>query len=200
MPRPKAKISRALGIALTPKCVQYFEKRPYPPGPHGRKRRRTSDYQLRQLEKQRLRHQYNISEKQLRRAFADALRMPGKTGDSLVQLLESRLDATILRAGFARTIYQARQLVGHRHFLVNGKRVNIASIRLTPGDVVEVNPTSRSKDPLVIAAQGGYRPQTSADYLSVDITNLRVVVLRAPQRAEVPIVCAEQLVVEFYSR
>src|SRR4249919_4004780 len=113
--RPKARLSRALGIPLTPKCVKYFEKRPFPPGVHGRARRKASDYQVRLLEKQRLRHQYNISEGQMRRAYEDAHRAEGKTGEAMVTLLERRLDAVVHRAGLARTIYQARQLVAHGH-------------------------------------------------------------------------------------
>src|ERR1700761_7023433 len=100
-PRPKARLSRALGIPLTPKTVKYFEKRPFPPGVHGRSRRKASDYQVRLLEKQRLRHQYNVSEKQMRRAYDDAHRSAGKTGENMVALLERRLDATVLRAGLA---------------------------------------------------------------------------------------------------
>src|SRR5918994_1996950 len=121
-PRPKIRISRSLGIALTPKAVAYFERRPYPPGEHGRKRRKDSDYSTRLKEKQRLRAQYDISETQLRAAFDRAKRSGGKTGEALIQDLESRLDATVLRAGFARTIYQARQFVTHQHVLVNGRR------------------------------------------------------------------------------
>ncbi len=118
--RPKAKISRALGIPLTPKCVKYFERRPFPPGVHGRSRRKESDYKVRLLEKQRLRHQYNVSETQLRRAFDAAHRSSGKTGERLLASLETRLDALVLRAGFARTIYQARQTVAHGHIAVDG--------------------------------------------------------------------------------
>ena len=106
--RPKAKLSRALGIPLTPKCVKYFERRPFPPGVHGRGRRKASDYQVRLLEKQRLRHQYNVSETQMRRAYEDAHRGEGKTGENMVSLLERRLDAGGLRAGFTRTVYPPR--------------------------------------------------------------------------------------------
>src|SRR5687767_3710511 len=120
--RPKARLSRALGIPLTRKCVKYFERRPFPPGVHGRARRKPSDYQVRLLEKQRLRHQYNISESQMRRTFDEAHRVEAKTGEAMIQLLERRLDATVARSGLARTIYQARQLVAHGHFLVDGKK------------------------------------------------------------------------------
>jgi small subunit ribosomal protein S4 len=198
--RPKAKLSRALGIPLTPKCVKYFEKRPFPPGVHGRGRRKTSDYQVRLLEKQRLRHQYNISEAQMRRAYDDAHRVEGKTGETMVSLLERRLDATVHRAGLARTIYQARQLVVHGHFLVDGNKVDRPSYRLKPGQVIEVRETSRQKPPFQIAATGAHLDGPTAPYLSTVLEDLRVITLRNPLRSEIPVVCDEQLVVEFYAR
>jgi small subunit ribosomal protein S4 len=198
--RPKAKLSRALGIPLTPKCVKYFEKRPFPPGVHGRGRRKSSDYQVRLLEKQRLRHQYNISEAQMRRAYEDAHHAEGKTGETLVSLLERRLDATVQRAGLARTIYQARQLVVHGHFLVDGKKVDRPSYRLKPGQVIEVRESSRPKPPFQIAAAGAHLDGPTAPYLSTVLEELRVITLRNPLRSEVPVVCDEQLVVEFYAR
>lgn len=199
-PRPKVRISRALGMPLTPKAVAYFERRPYPPGEHGRARKKPSDYQVRLLEKQRLRHQYFVSERQLRRAFADALRQEGKTGENLVTLLERRLDATVLRAGLARTIYQARQLVTHGHLWVDGAKVDRPSYRLRPGQVITVKETSRTKAPFQLAAAGAHAPATGAPYLSVSLGDLAVRVLRVPLRPEVPVICDEQLVVEFYSR
>ena len=198
--RPKAKLSRALGIPLTPKSVKYFERRPFPPGVHGRGRRKASDYQVRLLEKQRLRHQYNISEAQMRRAYEDAHRSDGKTGENMVTLLERRLDATVLRAGFTRTIYQARQLVAHGHFQVDGEKVDRPSYRLKPGQVVGVKPASRTKPPFQIAATGAHLLERTAPYLSTTIEELRTTVVRVPQRAEVPVRCDEQLVVEFYAR
>jgi small subunit ribosomal protein S4 len=198
--RPKAKLSRALGIPLTPKCVKYFEKRPFPPGVHGRGRRKQSDYQVRLLEKQRLRHQYNISEAQMRRAYDDAHRASGKTGDSMVALLERRLDATVHRAGLARTIYQSRQLVAHGHFTVDGKKVDRPSYRLKPGQIVEVRESSRQKPPFQIAATGAHLGGPSAPYLSTVVEELRTTVIREPLRPEIPVVCDEQLVVEFYAR
>ena len=198
--RPKARLSRALGIPLTQKCVKYFERRPYPPGMHGRGRRKTSDYQVRLLEKQRLRHQYNVSEAQLRRAYEDAHRGEGKTGETMVTLLERRLDATVLRAGLARTIYQARQLVAHGHFTVDGKKVDRPSYRLRPGQIVEVRESSRQKPPFVIAASGAHLDGPTAPYLSTVLEDLRTTVIREPQRSEIPVLCDEQLVVEFYAR
>jgi small subunit ribosomal protein S4 len=198
--RPKARLSRALGIPLTPKCVKYFERRPFPPGVHGRGRRKASDYQVRLLEKQRLRHQYNISEAQMRRAYDDAHRGEGKTGETMVTLLEQRLDATVRRAGLARTIYQARQLVAHGHFLVDGKKVDRPSYRLRPGQVVEVRESSRTKPPFQTAAAGAHLDGPTAPYLSTVLEELRTIVIRVPLRSEIPVVCDEQLVVEFYAR
>ncbi|GAA2651612.1 30S ribosomal protein S4 [Paractinoplanes durhamensis] len=198
--RPKAKLSRALGIPLTPKCVKYFEKRPFPPGVHGRSRRKASDYQVRLLEKQRLRHQYNISEAQMRKAYEDAHRAEGKTGEAMVTLLERRLDAVVHRAGLARTIYQARQLVVHGHFIVDGKKVDRPGYRLRPGQIVEVKEKSRPKPPFQIAAAGAHLDGPTAPYLSTALEELRITVLRNPERKEVPVLCDEQLVVEFYAR
>ncbi|MFD0558612.1 SSU ribosomal protein S4P [Stackebrandtia endophytica] len=198
--RPKAKRSRALGIALTPKCTRYFERRPFPPGQHGRRRRTESDYQQRLLEKQRLRAQYNIREAQLKRAFAEAARRDGKTGDNLVSLLERRLDAFVMRAGFARTIYQARQQVVHRHFLVNGRRVDKPSYRLKAGDVVEVAPRSRTKPPFQLAAAGAWAAEKTPGYVSARLPELIARLEDLPRRSDIPVICDEQLVVEFYSR
>ncbi|MGY1815534.1 30S ribosomal protein S4 [Blastococcus sp. SYSU D00820] len=197
-PRPKVRLSRRLGLPLTPKAVAYFERRPYPPGEHGRKRKQASDYSTRLLEKQRLRAQYDISETQLRRAFDRARRSGGKTGEALIQDLESRLDATVLRAGFARTIYQARQFVVHRHVLVNGRRVDRPSYRLRPGDFVSIAERSRPMEPFQVAAAGAHA--TPPAYLEVRLADLVARVERTPGRDEVPVVCEEQLVVEYYSR
>jgi small subunit ribosomal protein S4 len=198
--RPKAKLSRALGIPLTQKTVKYFEKRPFPPGVHGRARRKTSDYQVRLLEKQRLRHQYNISEAQMRQAYDNAHRGEGKTGENMVSLLERRLDAVVHRAGLARTIYQARQLVVHGHFTVDGKKVDRPSYQLRPGQVIEVRESSREKTPFQIAATGEHLDGPTAPYLSTAVEELRTTLLRNPERKEIPVLCDEQLVVEFYAR
>ncbi|MFI7024694.1 30S ribosomal protein S4 [Micromonospora sp. NPDC049900] len=198
--RPKIKRSRRLGIPLTPKCVRYFERRPYPPGVHGRARTKESDYKVRLLEKQRLKAQYDLREKQLRLAFERAVGRPGKTGEELVIDLETRLDALVLRAGLARTIYQARQAVTHGHVNVNGRRVDRPSARLRPGDVIAVREGSRAKTPFVVAAAGAHAPDRTAPYLDVDLAGLTARLIRLPQRAEVPVLCDEQLVVEYYSR
>jgi len=153
--RSKTRLSRALGIALTPKAAKYLEKRPYAPGEHGRtKRKADSDFAVRLREKQRLRAQYGIREAQLKKTFEEAKRAPGLTGENLVELLEMRLDAIILRAGFARTIAQSRQLVVHRHILVDGQRVDRPSFRVKPGQLVHVHAKSEKTEPFQVAAAG----------------------------------------------
>ncbi len=161
MPRTTStvRLSRALGIPLTPKAARYLERRPYPPGQHGRARRRTSDYKLRLLEKQRLRAQYDLSEAQLRLALARALRSGGNTGEALLVDLETRLDAL----------------------------------------VIEVAASSKSKTPFVIAAAGAHTG-TIPPYLDADLEALRARLVRLPARAEIPVICDERLVIEFYSR
>lgn len=202
--RRTVKASRALGIALTPKAQKYLDRRPYGPGQHGRTRRRTdSDYAVRLREKQKLRAQYGIREAQLTRYYEEAKRMStGLTGENLIELLESRLDALVLRAGFARTIAQARQFVVHRHILVNGKRVDRPSFRVKPGQMVHVHERSEKFEPFQIAAAGAHQEVLPAvpGYLNVDIASLQATLSRKPERSEVPVTCEEQLVVEYYAR
>ncbi|MCB2175898.1 MAG: 30S ribosomal protein S4 [Actinomycetales bacterium] len=201
--RRQVRLSRALGLALTPKAVKHFEKRPYPPGEHGRARRRTeSDYAVRLREKQRLRAQYGLREKQLARAFEEARKTPGLTGEALVENLETRLDALVLRSGFARTILQARQAVVHRHILVDGKIVDRPSAQVKFGQTIQVKPRSQTTVPFQIAAAGAHRDVLPAvpGYLDVQLEKLSAVLTRRPKRAEVPVTCEVQLVVEYYSR
>lgn len=193
------RLSRALGIPLTAKAARCLERRPYPPGQHGRSRRRTSDYKLRLLEKQRLHAQYDLSEAQLRLALDRALQGGGNTGESLVVDLETRLDALVLRAGFSRSIYQARQAVSHGHITVNGRRVDRPSFQVRPGDIIEVAAGSKSKTPFAVAAAGQYAG-TIPPYLDVDLQALKARLVRLPARAEIPVICDERLVIEFYSR
>src|SRR5699024_6789454 len=164
--------SRALGITLTPKAEKYMERRPYGPGQHGRARRRAdSDYSVRLKEKQRLRAIYNIREAQMVRYFKEATRRPGLTGENLVEMLESRLDALVLRAGFARTIAQARQLVVHQHILVDGQRVDRPSFQVKPGQLIHVAQRSETMVPFQIAATGAHQevlPDVPG-YLEVEI-------------------------------
>ncbi|UOE45226.1 30S ribosomal protein S4 [Agromyces larvae] len=200
--RSKTRLSRALGVALTPKAARIMEKRPYGPGEHGRtKRKADSDYAVRLREKQRLRAQYNIGEKQLRIAYNEAKRIDGQTGENLVELLEMRLDALVLRAGFARTISQARQFVVHRHILVDGKIVDRPSFRVKPGQHIGVKQRSEGTEPFQVAAAGGHvdvLPKTPG-YLEVELDRLQATLVRRPKRAEVPVTCDVQLVVEYYA-
>ncbi|ERH19850.1 MAG: 30S ribosomal protein S4 [Peptidiphaga sp.] len=194
--------SRALGIALSPKAEKYMQRRSYRPGEHGRGRVKDSDYSVRLKEKQRLRAQYGIREAQMKRVWEEARRAEGLSGENLVELLEMRLDALALRAGFARTIAQARQVVVHRHLLVDGKIVDRPSYRVRPGQVVQVKPRSQASPQFHVAAQGAHRdvlPQVP-DYLDVDLEKLRFTLVRRPKRAEVPVICDVQMVVEHYSR
>jgi small subunit ribosomal protein S4 len=195
---PKIKKARRLGIALTPKSEKYLERRPNPPGQHGPSRRRgkQSDYGRQLTEKQRLRYQYNLSEKQLRNVFAKAVRKPGNTGEVMLQMLESRLDTVILRAGMARTIYQARQMVSHGHYRVNGKKVNIPSYQVRVGDKITVREKSKDLDAFVLAQQVAKTP----DYVTANDKELTAELNRLPTMEEVPVTCEISLVVEFYAR
>jgi len=200
--RSKTRLSRSLGIALTPKAAKYLEKRPYAPGQHGRtKRKADSDFAVRLREKQRLRAQYGIREAQLRKTFNDAKRMEGLTGENLVELLEMRLDALVLRSGFARTMAQARQMVVHRHILIDGQLVDRPSARVKVGQMIHVRPKSESTEPFQVAAAGGHvdvLPPVPG-YLSVELDKLHATLVRRPKRSEVPITCEVQLVVEYYA-
>jgi small subunit ribosomal protein S4 len=195
---PKIKKSRRLGLALTPKSEKYLERRPHPPGQHGPSRRRgkQSDYGKQLVEKQRLQYQYNLTEKQVRKYYQAASRKQGNTAEILLQLIEVRLDALVLRAGLARSIYQARQLVSHAHFQVNGKKVNIPSYNMRIGDVITVREKSRELEIFPAAQQIASTPE----YLTVDDKKLTATLSRLPEHGEVPIQCEMPLVVEFYSR
>ncbi len=197
---PKVRLSRAIGIPLTPKAAQVMTKRAYPPGQHGRYqqfKRTASDYKRQLLEKQRLRLQYNIHERQMRNYFRKAARRYGNTVDNLIQLLETRLDAMVYRAGLARTIYAARQYVSHGHIWVNGKPVDIPSYNIKADDVISVRPKSRHLACFPIAIESTVAPPP---YLERSAADLSLKLLYLPQRAEVPVICEMSLVIEFYSR
>ena len=196
---PKVKLSRAVGIPLTPKAARIMEKKPHPPGMHGQTqsfRRKMSDYKRQLMEKQKLRAQYNIHERQLRNYFQKALTLSGNTGENLLRMLEMRLDVVVLRGGLARTIYAARQYVSHKHILVNGKPVNIPSYGVQIGDVVTVKPKSQT----LACFRAAVDEAQSISYLTLDKSNLAITVVALPQRAEIPVICDLPQVVEFYSR
>ncbi|GAA3687430.1 30S ribosomal protein S4 [Nonomuraea antimicrobica] len=199
---PKVRLSRRAGVPLTRKAVRYFEQRPYPPGEHGRKtnRRNTGDYGLRLMEKQKLRWYYDVSERQLRRYWDLAVRKSGASGAELVTILESRLASLVLRAGLAPSIYAARQYVNHGHIAVDGRKVDIPSYLVKPGQVVTVRERSRRMQPFVAAAEGVHADERTAVYLSVELPDLRFTLTRRPERGGIAIPVDEQLVVEYYSR
>ena len=181
----------------SPKCP--FEKRPYPPGQHGRGRSKESEYLLQLREKQKAVRMYGVLEKQFGNYYVEANRQSGKTGDNLLRILESRLDNVVFRAGFAKSRDMARQLVNHGHFTVNGKKVDIPSFRVSPNDIIEVKPSSREMTPFVVAhAEVGER--TVPAWLEVVPSKMRIIVHLLPERAVIDTRVQEQLIVELYSK
>ncbi len=195
---PATRISRRLNVDLVGGDSS-FERRPYPPGQHGRARIKQSEYLLQLQEKQKAKFSYGVLEKQFRRYYEEATRGQGKTGDNLLQILESRLDNVVYRAGLARTRRQSRQLVNHGHFLVNGHKVDIPSYRVTPYDIIDVKPKSLETTPFLIAKETqGDRPVPA--WLQVVPNRLRILVHQLPVRAQIDIPVQEQLIVELYSK
>ncbi|HEX6353955.1 30S ribosomal protein S4 [Actinophytocola sp.] len=176
-----------------------FERRPYPPGQHGRGRVKESEYLLQLQEKQKARYTYGVLERQFRKYYEQAARTKGKTGEALLQLLESRLDNVVYRAGLARTRRQARQLVSHGHFIVNGRAVNVPSFQVSKFDIIDVKPKSLSMLPFV-AAKESYGDRPIPGWLQVVPNTLRVLVHQLPERAQIDVPVQEQLIVEFYSK
>lgn len=197
---PREKIARRFGIALFGPS-KALELRNFPPGQHGVRnaRRKVSEYGVALIEKQKLRFQYGVLEKQFRRFFAEAQRRKGVTGENLLQMLELRLDNVVYRMGFANTRFASRQLVSHRHITVNGRVVNIASYQVKPGDKIGVKDSPRSQQ-LV----GRFLEMTlgnpAPDWMTVDRDIMSAVVNRVPIRDEINPIANEQLVVELYSR
>ena len=198
----KYKINRRLGVNLWGRPKSPFNKRDYPPGEHGQNRRRkASDFGTQLQAKQKLKGYYgNITEKQFRRLYAEAVRRRGDTIENLIGILEQRLDAVIYRLKFVPTVFSARQFISHGHILVNGKRVTIPSFRVREGDVVEVRGKSR-EIPMVLEAMES-RERDVPEYMEVDYGKMRGSLVRVPQFAEVPypVQMEPNLVVEFYSR
>jgi small subunit ribosomal protein S4 len=195
---PKHRTCRRVGAALCgrPNCPS--NKRPYPPGQHGRGRKRISEYQTRLVEKQKLRTIYGVSESQMRAYYDRAAASMGVTGEELIRQLETRLDTVVLRLGFALTTRQARQLVSHGHVTVDGKRLNVPSARVKPGQTVEITPKAKNFVAVREAVQITADPPT---YLYRNKDELSGTLSRLPERDEVPLPVAveERLIVEFYS-
>lgn len=181
----------------SPKCA--IERRPYPPGEHGRGRIKESEYLIQLREKQKARRIYGIREKQFRLYYERAARAKGITGVRLLQLLESRLDNVVYRGGLAMSRAQARQFVSHGHFQVNGKKVDIPSYQVKPGSKVEVRPRSHSVGRIVEAA--AYAAGRSIpDWLHLEAGELRISVLAEPAREAIDVPVQEQMIVELYSK
>jgi small subunit ribosomal protein S4 len=202
---PRLKIIRRLGTQLPGLTRKDASDRPFPPGQHGQsttKRRKISAYRKLLEEKQKVRFNYGVSETQMRRYFADAQRMPGKTGDNLLLLLERRLDNVVFRLGFTPTIPAARQLVSHGHVTVNGRRVDRASFLVSPGDAVALaaKPAVRERAAIIEAVERG--PQVKLPTFLAHDPDDRFTgrVLAAPMRIDVPFQVIESAIVEFYAR
>jgi small subunit ribosomal protein S4 len=180
-----------------PKCP--FESRPFPPGQHGRGRTKETEYLLQLREKQKARRVYGVLEKQFRHYYEEANRRQGKTGEALLQILESRLDNVVYRAGFAKSRDMARQLVKHGHIQVNGKKVDIPSYRVSEHDIVEVREKSRNLTPFVVAqAEAGSK--TIPAWLEAIPSQLKILVHSMPARQVIDTPVQEQLIVELYSK
>lgn len=178
---------------------QAFERRPYPPGQHGRARIKESEYLMQLQEKQKARFSYGVMEKQFRRYYEEANRQKGKTGDNLLRLLEARLDNVVYRAGLARTRRQARQLVSHGHFVVNGVKVDVPSFQVSQYDIIDVKDKSAGTLPFQVARETvGDRPVPG--WLQVVPGRLRILVHQLPERAQIDVPLQEQLIVEYYSK
>lgn len=174
-----------------------LEKKPYPPGEHGRGRQKQTEFGIRLLEKQKARWYYGVSEKQFSRAYETASRMSGVTGENLLRLMELRVDNVVYRMGFATSRPQARQLVVHGHFQLNGKKHNIPSAVMRPGDVLAVREKSRSLEPIVNAVENVVAVPA---WLEADHENFTGRILHSPSRDEIDTPVEEQLIIEFYSR
>ena len=195
---PRTKVSRRARQLLDENKAKYFDRRPYPPGEHGRGRIRESQYLVQLREKQKLRFMYGVLEKQFRRYYKEAARQTGITGTVLLQILESRLDNVVYRSGLASTRPQARQLVNHGHFLVNDKRVDIPSYQVRKDDVVSVKERSHEILPIMIAIDTGDR--TVPEWMDVNVDERTITIQDLPSREQIDTQIQEQLVVELYSK
>ena len=197
---PKTKVARRYGVPLFGPS-KALERKNYPPGIHGPKgsRRKQSEFAIAQGEKQKLRYQYGLMERQFRRYFEIALRRRGVTGETLLQLLETRLDNVVYRLGFANTRRGARQLVGHGHVAVNGTKVDVSSFNVKPGDVVTVREKPKSKQ-LAMRNLDLTQIVPVPDWLTINREGMSGTVARIPSREEIAPIVNEQLIVELYSR
>ena len=198
---PRARISRRFGVALFGSTSKTLERRPFPPGQHGLRagRKKKSDYSVALGEKQKLRYQYGVLEKQFRAYYEEAARRRGVTGEILLSLLETRLDNVCFHLGFGNTRSAARQLVNHGHVLVNGHRVDIPSYQVKPGDKIKVGAKPSSQQ-LALRMMDLTQSVPLVDWLSVDRDSMEGTVERVPERSDIDPIVNEQLIVELYSR
>ena len=198
---PKVRVSRRLGVNVfeNEKGRRAMERRPFPPGAHGRTRRRNagSEYLAQLQEKQKAKYIYGVLERQFKKTYVEALRLSGNTGENLLRLLEQRLDNVVYRGGWAATRPQARQFVSHGHLNVNGRRVNIPSYRLRKGDVVELRPAAR--DFAVVQWNIDVLDRTPPAWLDRN-DQFQLTVRELPIREQIDIPVREQLIVELYSK
>lgn len=195
---PKNRINRKFGEPILGSGKD-LDKNSFPPGQHGnsKKRKTQSEYAIQLKEKQKAKYTYMVLEKQFRNTYVEAARLKGATGENLIKLLESRLDNTIYRMGIAPTRPAARQLVSHKHLLVNGEAVNIPSYRLKPGDVIELKPKSKANT----AVTGLIRPKNiKINWVDFNEKEMKGTYLANPERENVPENIKEQLIVELYSK
>jgi len=199
------KLCRREGIKLFLKGDRCFstkcaiEKRNYIPGEHGKRRTKLSDYCIQLREKQKMRRIYGVLETQFRKYFRLAERQKGITGENLIRILEQRLDSVVQRLGFAASRAQARMLISHGHFLVGGRKVDIASYMVRPGQTIEVRPRSREMIAIKAALEGA-KKRTLPSWLELDVTNLKGTVRSTPTREEIAIPLEDQLIVALYSK
>ncbi|HIO95325.1 MAG TPA: 30S ribosomal protein S4 [Campylobacterales bacterium] len=202
---PVEKLERRLGVDLGLKGERRLagksalEKRPYPPGQHGQRRTKISEYGLQLQEKQKAKFMYGVSEKQFRALYAEANRKEGNTGSILIQLLEQRLDNVVYRMGFATTRRFARQLTNHGHILVDGKRVDIPSFRVKAGQKIEIREKSKA-NPQVVRAMELTNQTGMVEWVDVEKDKLFGLFTRVPNRDEISIPVEERLIVELYSK
>jgi|TARA_B100001741_G_scaffold306623_1_gene300331 small subunit ribosomal protein S4 len=200
--KPKGKLVRKFGenIFGNPKYDRLLNRKPYSPGQHGQSRRsKLSNYGIQLQEKQKIKFMYGLLEKQFRLTFERAEKMKGETGTNMLQILESRLDNVVYRLGFAPSRPAARQLVSHKHFLVNNKIVNISSFIVKPGDVIEVREKSRKMD-IILESMRRIKGDMDLSWLSLDKAKMKGTFNAVPDRDEMQLTINEQLVVELYSK
>jgi len=202
---PREKLERRLGVDLGLKGERRLagksalEKRPYPPGQHGQRRAKISEYGMQLREKQKAKFMYGVAEKQFRNLFREAARREGNTGEVLIQMLEQRLDNVVYRMGFATTRAFARQLVNHGHILVDGKRVNIPSYRVKPGQKIEIREKSKN-NPQILRSIELTNQTGIVEWVDVDKDKLFGIFTRIPEREEIKIPVEERFIVELYSK